>query len=261
MLSIVNPVLLILIITTFTSAYRCPEENIPLTFEPNGIVFTCPTAPRFKRHRVNIRVVCSHGTTEMINQQWVLCEDPYGQCVTVSCNTTKALFLESKRLDHRLVVSSGEEIGGVVMTVTSSPRWSSFLQWSSAMNDTLGNNTNGTSSTGSTNSTVSPTPSLSPASTKPSPTYIGFVCNPANTTIEDSLCPYMSYYVHGDINDPCNTSTFQNPSYTFYTYCAKVLLGTVLVPGVPVQCFPNGTVLTYPKCLYKQSPNSVPPVY
>eukprot|EP00759_Apiculatamorpha_spiralis_P011481 PhF_6_TR18896/c0_g1_i2/m.27536 len=149
MVSIVNTVLLILTITTFTSAYRCPQEPLPLTFDPDGIVFTCTTTPSFKHHhRVNIRAMGSNGTDEMLEKKWVVCEDPYGQCVTMSCNTTKGLYLTSNmNEDHRLVISEGTEIGGIEMTVmTSSSHWSwRFLEdSSSAINDTLGNDTNTT---------------------------------------------------------------------------------------------------------------------
>eukprot|EP00759_Apiculatamorpha_spiralis_P011482 PhF_6_TR18896/c0_g1_i3/m.27537 len=146
MISIVNTVLCILTITT--SAYRCPQETLQLTFDPDGIIFPCATTPSFKHHhRVNIRAVCWSGTDEMIDQKWVVCEDPYGQCVTMSCNTTKGLYLRSNmNEDHRLVISEGTQIGGIEMTVMtpSSQRSWRFLQEFSAINDTLGNDTNTT---------------------------------------------------------------------------------------------------------------------
>eukprot|EP00759_Apiculatamorpha_spiralis_P011486 PhF_6_TR18896/c0_g5_i2/m.27541 len=112
MVSIVNFLLCILTITTFTSASRCPEGILRLTFEPNGTVFTCPTSP-LKPHKVsqkvNILAVCPIGN-ETIDQNWIVCEDPYGHCATVSCNTTKALYLQSNCEEHRLVVSAGKEI-------------------------------------------------------------------------------------------------------------------------------------------------------
>eukprot|EP00759_Apiculatamorpha_spiralis_P011485 PhF_6_TR18896/c0_g4_i2/m.27540 len=146
MLSIVTPVLLcVLLTTTCTSAYRCPEKTLPLTFQPNGIVFTCPTALSLKRHVVIIQAVCSSGTDDMIDS-WVVCEDSYGQCVTMSCNTTKGLSLNSNKEDHRLVISSGKETRGIEMAVmTSSPhQLQGFLQQSSTINETLDNDKNTT---------------------------------------------------------------------------------------------------------------------
>eukprot|EP00759_Apiculatamorpha_spiralis_P000071 PhF_6_TR10012/c0_g1_i3/m.15295 len=145
MVAIVESLLCVLAILSFTSASRCPEGIVRLSFEPNGIVFSCP--PPFKHNTINIRAVCTSGNG-MIDPIWMVCEDPYGQCVTVSCNSTHALQLRSNIEDHRLVITAGKEIRGIEMTITSFSRSSSrFLPLSSPINDTFRNDTNTTTCT------------------------------------------------------------------------------------------------------------------